>query len=89
MSELDGTPITSSCKCPKCNGLLVDDIFLCEASYWMGGVRCVNCGLVRLNKEVKGYANQTKDRRVDKELELYKIRSRSKLRTTTLRTSTY
>ena len=70
--------ITSSCRCPKCKGLLIDDIFLCEASYWMGGLRCVNCGWVKLQEKVISYANQTKDRRVDKldELQLYRTRSR-------------
>lgn len=79
-------------RCPKCKGLLVDDLVLAENAYWLEGLRCINCGWVKLEEKVVNYANQTKDRRVNKrvdELELYKIRSRSRLRTTTLRTSTY
>lgn len=65
-------------KCSRCKGLVISDTFLCETSYWMEGFRCVNCGWVRLNKEVKEYASQTKDNRVNKldELELYRTRSR-------------
>ena len=78
MTELDGTPITSSCRCPKCKGLLVDDLVLAENAYWLSGIRCVNCGLFKLTDKVINYANQTKDRRTNKldELELYRIRSR-------------
>jgi hypothetical protein len=69
--------ITSSCKCPKCKGLIVDDVVLCEASYWMAVLRCINCGWVKLQEKVS-YANQTKDRRTNRmdELELYRTRRR-------------
>lgn len=66
-------------KCHRCNGLVVSDIFLCESSYWMGGLRCVNCGWIQLQEKVIGYANQTKARRNDElaELQLYRSRSRN------------
>lgn len=91
MSKLDGTQITSSYRCPRCKGLVVNDLVLCETSYWLNGLRCVNCGWVKLPEKVADYAFKTRDRQSNKldELELYKIRSRSKLRTTTLRTFTY
>lgn len=69
--------ITSSCKCPRCQGLVVDDILLCEVSYWMGVLRCVNCGWVKLQEKITTYVNREKPKQVD-ELELYKIRSRGR-----------
>jgi len=65
-------------KCPRCQGLVVEDKFLCEASYWMGGVRCVNCGWVHLKEKVIDYAFKEKAGRTNKldELELYRTRSR-------------
>lgn len=79
--------------CPRCKGLLVKD----EFNYcfeWLTGIRCLNCGYIKLDKEQKiikhTYREDTKQ--VD-ELELYKIRNRirnrSRLRSSTLRTSTY
>lgn len=55
-------------KCPRCQGLVISDIFLCESSYWVNGLRCLNCGWVKLQKKVIDYASQTKARGVDKEL---------------------
>ena len=75
-TQLENKPITSSC--PRCKGLVVDDAFLCETSYWIGGLRCVNCGWVKLQEKVINYAFKKKAGRVDKldELELYRTRSR-------------
>lgn len=63
--------------CGKCKGLFVSDLFLCD-DYWINGIRCVNCGNVKLNEKVIIHANQTKDNRVNKldELQLYRARSR-------------
>lgn len=87
MSKSDGTLITSSCnRCLRCKGLLVSDIFLCDSTNWLRGLRCVNCGWVKIQEEeVKVYANKEKDRGTNKtdELELYKIRSRGEVRTFT------
>lgn len=77
MSESDGMPVTSSYKCKRCKGLVISDIFICEGSYWMNGLRCVNCGWVKLEEKVVSHANKTKDRGVNKldELQLYRTRS--------------
>lgn len=81
MLKLDGTPITLSCRCSKCKGLIVEDNTLDENAYWVHILRCVNCGKVwvKLNEKVINYAYQTKDRRTDRmdELELYRTRRRN------------
>lgn len=65
-------------RCPRCNGLIVPDTFLCETSYWLDGLRCVNCGWVKLKEKAINYACKETTRRVNKldELELYRSRSR-------------
>ena len=77
MLKLAGTQTISSC--PRCQGLVVGDTFLCETSYWINGLRCVNCGWVKLEEKAIYYAGQTKTRRVNEldELELYRTRRRS------------
>lgn len=76
MPGSDGMQTTSSC--PKCKGLWIPDIFLCD-NYWIDGIRCVNCGKVKLNEKAIIHANQTKGNRANKldELQLYRTRSRS------------
>lgn len=78
MKKLDGMPTTSSCKCTRCDGLLISDIVLSELMYWIHITRCVNCGWVKL-REVSSNADTTKSRRTNKldELELYRSRGRS------------
>lgn len=66
-------------KCPKCKGFVVEDTTLAESAYWVLSLRCINCGWVKLNEKVLSYANQTKDRGIDRvdELELYRTRRRN------------
>lgn len=66
-------------KCPRCQGLIIDDMFLCETYCWLYGFRCVNCGWVKLQDKVIDYANnKTAGGSVNRmdELELYRTRSR-------------
>lgn len=65
-------------RCSKCKGLLVSDMFLDDSSYWLSGMRCVNCGSVKLDEKVISNAYKETNRRVDRmdELELYRTRSR-------------
>lgn len=76
MSKSDGILVTSSCRCDKCNGLLVEDVSLSDQFYWIYSIRCVNCGKVTLGKEVI-HATK-KDRRINRmdEFQLYRTRSR-------------
>lgn len=78
MGKLDGMRDILSCeKCYRCNGLLVSDKFVCQFQ-WIDGIRCVNCGWVKL-KEVLYNVSKPKTGNTDKqsELELYRTRSRS------------
>jgi hypothetical protein len=74
MLELDGTQDTLNCK--RCNGLVVPDKFICQFQ-WIEGIRCVNCGYVKL-KEVLFNVSKTRYNNPNKssELELYRTRSR-------------
>lgn len=36
-----------TCRCPKCKGLIVRDSFL-HFCTWLLGIRCVNCGWVKI-----------------------------------------
>jgi hypothetical protein len=36
------------CKCPKCEGLVVADNFQ-HLFRWLRGLRCVNCGWIKLH----------------------------------------
>jgi hypothetical protein len=77
MLKSDGMQTISSCN--RCKGLLIQDTVLAESGYWINCLRCINCGWVWLSKKVIYYANQTKDRRIDRvdELELYRTRRRN------------
>ena len=37
-------------RCKKCEGLLVDSLYLSNSFYWVKGIRCINCGWVRLGE---------------------------------------
>ena len=75
MLESDGMQTISSC--PRCKGLIIKDKVLAESMYWVGMLRCINCGWIQL-EEVLPYAIKTENRRTNKldELQLYRTRSR-------------
>lgn len=66
-------------RCLKCKGLLVEDEFSFY-SQWLPGVRCLNCGQVKVDEEkvTSYYANQTKARGsvLMDEFQLYRTRRR-------------
>jgi hypothetical protein len=65
-------------RCPKCQGLVVEDTFICEEGYWLSGGRCVNCGKVYLKENAINYTFKNKIGQVNKldYLQLYRTRSR-------------
>ena len=75
MLKSDG--MQGTLNCDKCKGLLVSDTFI-DAFQRRTGIRCVNCGSIKLDGVIP-HEYKTKDKRNNKsnELELYRTRRRS------------